>query len=243
MKVEVFKTKAEANEAAAKVFIDAVNANPNIVLGLATGGTPEGLYAVLARECKAGKVSFKTVRSWNLDEYVGLPKEHPETYRNFMDRKLFDNIDIDKANTHVLNGLAADKVAECAAYEAAIKAAGGIDIQLLGIGSDGHIAFNEPGSSFDSRTREVFLEQQTIDDNARFFDGDRSKVPASALSTGIGTIMDSRKIVLLAYGANKAQAVYNAVKGKPSVDCPASALQSHPDVTFFCDEEAASLLK
>ncbi|MBR1870726.1 MAG: glucosamine-6-phosphate deaminase, partial [Kiritimatiellae bacterium] len=220
MKVEVFKTKEEANEAAAKVFVDAVNANSNIVLGLATGGTPEGLYAVLARENKAGKVSFKTVRSWNLDEYVGLPKDHPETYRNFMNRKLFDNIDIDKANTHVLDGLATDKVAECAAYEEAIKAAGGIDIQLLGIGSDGHIAFNEPGSAFDSRTREVFLEQQTIDDNARFFDGDKSKVPTSALSTGIGTILDARKIVLLAYGANKAQAVYDAVKGTPSVACP-----------------------
>lgn len=242
MKVEVFKTKEEANQAAAKVFIDAVNANPNIILGLATGGTPEGLYAVLADANKAGKVSFKTVRSWNLDEYVGLPKEHPETYRNFMNRKLFDNIDIDKANTHVLNGLATDKEGECAAYEASLKAAGGVDIQLLGIGSDGHIAFNEPGSPFDSRTREVFLEQQTIDDNARFFDGDKSKVPTSALSMGIATILDAKKIVLLAYGANKAQAVKDAVNGAPDVKCPASALQSHPDVTFYCDEAAASLL-
>lgn len=243
MEVKVFKSKEEANKAVAEIYFQAVNANPKIVLGLATGGTPEGLYAELAAGNKSGRVSFKTVRSWNLDEYVGLPKEHPETYRNFMDAKLFNNIDIDKANTHVLNGLASDKAAECEAYEKAIKDAGGIHIQLLGIGSDGHIAFNEPGSAFDSRTREVFLEDQTITDNARFFGGDKSKVPTSALSMGIGTILEARKIILLAYGANKAKAVKDAVKGAPSVDCPASALQNHPDVLFVCDEAAASLLQ
>jgi glucosamine-6-phosphate deaminase len=159
-----------------------------------------------------------------------------------MNKNLFDHVDIVKRNTHVLNGLAKDAKAECAKYEKAIKAAGGIDIQVLGIGSDGHIAFNEPGSSFASRTREVALTPQTIKDNARFFKK-AADVPRKALSMGIGTIMEAKRIVILAFGKNKADAVKGAIEGGISAFCPASILQMHPDVWFFCDEEASSKLK
>ena len=242
MELIVSKTKEIASRKAADLMAAAIRKNPKIVLGLATGSTPEGMYANLVKDCKAKKISFKSVKSWNLDEYVGLEPTHDQSYRYFMNKNLFDHVDIVKRNTHVLNGLAKNSDAECAKYEKAIKTAGGIAIQVLGIGSDGHIAFNEPGSSFASRTREVALTPQTIKDNARFFKK-AADVPRKALSMGIGTIMEAKRIVILAFGKGKADAVKGAIEGGISAFCPASILQMHPDVWFFCDEEAASKLK
>ncbi len=242
MELIVCKTKEECSRKAADLMAAAIRKNPQIVLGLATGSTPVGMYGELIKDCKDGKISFKNVRSWNLDEYVGLAPTHDQSYRYFMNQNLFDSVDIDKANTHVLNGLAEDQASECAAYEEAIRAAGGIDVQVLGIGSDGHIAFNEPGSSLVSRTRTVALTPQTIKDNARFF-ATEAEVPRKALSMGIGTIMEAKRIIILAFGENKADAVAAAIEGGISAFCPASILQMHPDVWFFCDEAAAAKLK
>ncbi len=242
MEVIICKTKEEASRLAADMIAGLVKKTPKCVLGLATGSTPVEMYKCLAADVKAKKISFKSVKSWNLDEYWGLPGTHDQSYRYFMDKNLFDMIDIDKKNTHVLNGLAKDWKKEVKAYEAAIKKAGGIDLQVLGIGSDGHIAFNEPGSSLASRTRLVSLTPQTIKDNARFFKK-AADVPKYALSMGVGTIMESKTIVLLAFGANKAEAVKGAVEGGISQFCTASALQMHKDAWFFCDEAAASKLK
>ena len=242
MEVIICKTKEEASRLAADMITGLVKKTPKCVLGLATGSTPVEMYKCLAADVKAKKISFKSVKSWNLDEYWGLPGTHDQSYRYFMDKNLFDMIDIDKKNTHVLNGLAKDWKKEVKAYEAAIKKAGGIDLQVLGIGSDGHIAFNEPGSSLASRTRLVSLTPQTIKDNARFFKK-AADVPKYALSMGVGTIMESKTIVLLAFGANKAEAVKGAVEGGISQFCTASALQMHKDAWFFCDEAAASKLK
>ena len=242
MEVIICKTKEEASRLAADMIVGLVKKSPKCVLGLATGSTPVDMYTCLAADVKAKKVSFKGVKSWNLDEYWGLPGTHDQSYRYFMDKNLFDKIDIDKKNTHVLNGLAKDWKKEVKAYEAAIKKAGGIDLQVLGIGSDGHIAFNEPGSSLASRTRLVSLTPQTIKDNARFFKK-AADVPKYALSMGVGTIMEAKTVVLLAFGANKADAVKGAVEGGMSQFCTASALQMHPDAWFFCDAAAAAKLK
>ena len=206
MEIIVCRTKEEASRRAADLVAACVRRNPKAVLGLATGSTPVAMYQCLIADNKAKKISFKTVRTWNLDEYWGLPPTHDQSYRFFMDANLFDAIDIAKRNTHVLNGLAKDWRKEVAAYEAAIRKAGGTDLQVLGIGSDGHIAFNEPGSSLASRTRIVSLTPQTIKDNARFFKK-AADVPKQALSMGVGTILEAKRIVLLAFGANKAGAV------------------------------------
>lgn len=242
MEIIICKTKEEASRKAADLVAACVKAKPKAVLGLATGSTPVEMYKCLIADNKAKKISFKTVRTWNLDEYWGLPPTHDQSYRYFMDANLFDSIDIVKKNTHVLNGLAKDWKKEVAAYEAAIQKAGGIDLQVLGIGSDGHIAFNEPGSSLASRTRIVSLTPQTIKDNARFFKK-AADVPKYALSMGVGTICEAKTVVLLAFGANKADAVKGAVEGGVSQFCTASALQMHEDAWFFCDEAAASKLK
>ena len=242
MEIVVCKTKEEASRKAAAMITAAVQKNPRTVLGLATGSTPVLMYTEMAKAVKAKKVSYKQVKSWNLDEYVGLAGTHDQSYRYFMNKNLFEKIDIKLSNTHVLNGLAKDPEKECRAYEAQIKKAGGIDIQVLGIGSDGHIAFNEPGSSLASRTRLVSLTPQTIKDNARFFKK-ASDVPTQALSMGVGSIMESKRVILLAFGKNKAAAVAAAVEGGVSQFCTASALQMHPDAWLFLDEEAASKLK
>ena len=242
MEVVICKTKEEASKLAADMITAAVKKNPKTVLGLATGSTPVLMYTEMAKAVKAKKVSYKQVKSWNLDEYYGLPGTHDQSYRYFMDKNLFDSIDIVKKNTHVLNGLAKDWRKEAAAYEKAIKAAGGIDLQVLGIGSDGHIAFNEPGSSLASRTRLVSLTPQTIKDNARFFKK-AADVPRFALSMGVGSILEAKQIVLLAFGANKAAAVAAAVEGGVSQFCTASALQMHQDAWLFLDAAAASKLK
>lgn len=242
MEIVICKTKEEASRKAADLVAALLKKKPDAVLGLATGSTPVEMYKALIADVAAGKVSFKSVKSWNLDEYYGLEPTHEQSYRHFMDANLFDHVDVDKANTHVLDGLAADWRKEVADYEAAIAAAGGIDLQVLGIGSDGHIAFNEPGSSLASRTRLVSLTPQTIADNARFFEKSED-VPRQALSMGVGSIMEARRVVLLAFGAGKAAAVKGAIEGGVSQFCTASALQMHPDCWFFCDEAAASRLE
>lgn len=243
MEVVICKTREEASKLAADMVNAEVKKNPRAVLGLATGATPALMYADIARAVKAGKVSYRQVRTWNLDEYVGLAGTHKQSYRRFMDENLFSKIDIQIRNTHVLNGLAKDLAKECAAYERQIKAAGGIDLQVLGIGSDGHIAFNEPGTSLRSRTGCVHLAPSTIRDNARlFFKGRTDEVPTRALSMGVGTICEARRIVLLAFGEKKQNAVKGCVEGPITQFCTASALQTHNDCWVFCDEAAARKL-
>ena len=244
MEIVICKTKEEASKLAADVITAAVKKNPKTVLGLATGSTPVLMYNEMAKAVKAKKVSYREVKSWNLDEYVGLAGTHDQSYRYFMNENLFKKIDIKLANTHVLDGLAKDPEKECKKYEAQIKRAGGIDIQVLGIGSDGHIAFNEPGTSLQSRTSVVYLTPSTIKDNARlFFQGKEKEVPTRALSMGVGTICEAKKIILLAFGKGKADAIKGCVEGGITQFCTASALQMHQDAWLFIDEEAASKLK
>ena len=244
MEIVICKDKAEASKRAAAMIVALVKKNPKAVLGLATGSTPVLMYNELAAAVKAKKVSFEQVKTWNLDEYYGLAPTHDQSYRYFMNENLFKKIDIKLSNTHVLNGLAKDPEQECASYENAIKKAGGIDIQVLGIGSDGHIAFNEPGTSLKSRTSIVYLTPSTVKDNARlFFKGDMNAVPKSALSMGVGTICEAKKIIMLAFGENKQDALKGCVEGPVSQFCTASALQEHNDCWIFCDEAAAKKLK
>ena len=223
--------------------INAANPTPEkpFVLSCPTGGSPLGLYKHLIELYKAGKVSFVNVVTFNMDEYVGLPEEHPESYHSFMWNNFFSHINIKKENVHILNGNAEDVVAECAAYEAAIKAAGGIDLFMGGIGPDGHIAFNEPGTPFDIGTHEVKLTENTIEANARFFDNE-DEVPKSAICMGTANIMQSKKIVLMAFGEKKAQAIKEMIEGPITEDVPASILQKHPDVTVIVDKAAAQEL-
>ena len=243
MEVVICKNKEQASKLAAAMITAAVKKNPKTVLGLATGATPVLMYTEMAKAVKDEKVSYKNVKSWNLDEYVGLAGTHEQSYRYFMNENLFKKIDIKLSNTHVLNGLAKDLDKECKAYEAQIKKAGGIDIQVLGIGSDGHIAFNEPGTSLKSRTSCVYLTPSTIKDNARlFFKGKEKEVPTRALSMGVGTICEAKKVILLAFGENKQNAIKGCVEGPMTQFCTASALQSHNDCWIFCDEAAAKKL-
>ena len=213
------------------------------VLGLPTGSTPLGVYKELIVANKAGKISFSKVITFNMDEYMGLQADHPQSYRKFMNDNFFNNIDIAMENTHVPNGMTKDPVSECLAYEEAIKAAGGVELFMGGIGSDGHIAFNEPGSALTSRTRMMNLTRETIIANARFFGGDTAKVPATALTVGIGTVMDAREVIIIANGAGKARAIAAAVEGAVSQWCPLSCLQMHQNAILVCDEEAAGELK
>ena len=229
------------SELIAKDFVDVVNKKPNAVLGLATGTSPLKVYADLARLNKEGKVTFKDCTTFNLDEYVGLEGTHNQSYRYFMNENLFNHIDIDKKNTNVLLGVG-DYVSFMNDYDNKIAKAGGIDIQILGIGSDGHIAFNEPGTSFDSLTHETDLTEQTIKDNSRLFK-DISEVPTRAVTMGLKSILNAKKIVLIATGKNKANAVYGLIKGPITEDMPCSILQKHPDVTVYVDEDAYSLVK
>lgn len=242
MKVIVKQTSEEMSKEAAKLFADRIKKKPNIILGLATGSTPVKMYKELIRMHKEEGLDFSKVVTFNLDEYLGLSGDHDQSYRYFMDDNLFNHINIDKANTHVLNGKAADPAKESADYEAAIRQAGGIDIQLLGIGGNGHIAFNEPGSPKDSRTRVVDLTEETIRDNARFF-ANASDVPRQALSMGNGSIMDAKEVVLIADKASKADAIAKSVEGPATEDVPASLLQAHSNTTFVIDKDAASKLK
>lgn len=238
MNIIICPTAEAASLRAADMITEAVRKRPETVLGLATGSTPTLLYKALIQAHRDG-LDFSRVRTFNLDEYHGLAPDHPQSYRRFMEEQLFNHLNLDLANTHVPDGLAKDVAAHCAAYEAEIKAAGGIDIQVLGIGSNGHIGFNEPASSLVSRTRLVALTQQTISDNARFFDA-ADEVPRHAISMGIGTILEAKRCIMLCFGEHKAKAVRAAIEGGVSQFTPASALQMHPDTTVFLDEAAAA---
>ncbi len=242
MKVIIAGSSEEMSKVAAKIFADRIKAKPDLVLGLATGGTPVKMYKELIRMHKEEGLDFSKVVSYNLDEYLGLTGDHDQSYRYFMNDNLFNHINIRKEATHVLSGVAKDPAAECAAYEEAIKKAGGIDLQLLGIGGNGHIAFNEPGSAKDSRTRVVELTQKTIDDNARFFKS-ADEVPKKALSMGNGTILEAKEIVLIADKASKADAIAKTIEGPVTEQVPASLLQGHPNVTIVVDKDAAGGLK
>ena len=241
MRVVILKDREQVDQRAADIICDAVNSHPEIVLGLATGGTPLGTYGELVRRCTARQVSFRACTTFNLDEYIGLPASHPESYYSFMHRELFSQADFDTARCHLPDGQSNDLDRACADYEQLIRGAGGIDLQLLGIGSDGHIAFNEPGSSLASRTRIKALTQQTREDNTRFFSS-IDEVPQVAITMGIGTILEARRILLLATGKGKASAVRSFIEGPVTSQVPASALQLHPQVTVLLDEEAASWL-
>lgn len=233
---------------AANYVVSKINkANPTaekpFVLGLPTGSSPLGMYKALIQAYKDGKVSFKNVVTFNMDEYVGLPESHPESYHSFMFNNFFNHIDIDKNNIHILNGNAEDLEAECANYEKQIVDFGGIDLFLGGIGPDGHIAFNEPGSSLVSLTRQKTLTQDTIIANSRFFDNDVNKVPKTALTVGVGTVMAAKSVMIIANGYKKAPALRNAVEGAVSQMCTLSVLQMHRKAIIICDEDATMELK
>ena len=208
------------------------------VLGLPTGSSPEGMYAELVKANKEGRVSFRHVVTFNMDEYVGLPEEHPESYHSFMRRNLFDHIDILPENIHILNGNATDLAAECAHYEQMIREAGGIDLFIGGIGPDGHIAFNEPGSSLTSRTRQKTLTTDTRVANSRFFGGKPEDVPATALTVGVGTVMSAKEVLILCNGHNKGRALQAAIEGPVTQMWTISVLQMHEHGIIVCDEAA-----
>jgi glucosamine-6-phosphate deaminase len=248
MRLIIEKDYAGLSNWAAEHVIERINAfNPTpdhkFVLGLPTGSSPEGMYACLVKANKEGRVSFKNVVTFNMDEYVGLPESHPESYHSFMARNLFDHIDIPREQIHILNGNAKDLDEECRHYEEMICQAGGIDLFIGGIGPDGHIAFNEPGSSLCSRTRQKTLTTDTIIANARFFDGDVSKVPTTALTVGVGTVMDAREVMILVNGHHKARALQAAVEGSVNHMWTISALQMHPHGIIVCDEPATDELR
>ncbi len=241
MNVLVMKNTQEIGKAAGTMFAAQVISKPNSVLGLATGSTPIPTYQYMIELYKQGVVDYSKVTTYNLDEYCGLTHDHDQSYYYFMQENLFKGINVPTESIHVLNGVAPDAQAECDAYDAAIDAAGGIDLQILGIGNNGHIAFNEPCSSFPSKTHIVSLTQSTIEANKRFFES-IDDVPKQAITMGIGSIMKARNIILIATGAAKAEAVKAMINGPVDPQCPASILQFHPNVTIFLDEPAASLL-
>ena len=223
---------------AAQQYVDLLKRKPNAILGGATGSTPLGLYAELVRLNKAGEISFKDASSFNLDEYVGLDGTHDQSYRYFMDHNLFDHIDIDKSRTRVPSGI---DVSDPSAYDKEIAAAGGVDLQLLGIGNNGHIGFNEPGTPFGSLTHVVELTESTRDANKRFFKS-IDEVPTHAVTMGVKTVMQARSIILMAIGPAKAPIMKEMLQGPVTEKVPASVLQLHPDVTVYMDFEAAKLL-
>lgn len=243
MEIIVNETSDQACQAAARLIARLLREKPDAVLGLATGGTPLPLYRELIRMHREEGLDFSRVTTFNLDEYVGLAPDHPQSYHHFMWTEFFQHINIRPENTHIPDGLTPDVPACCEAYERDIAAAGGIDLQVLGIGSDGHIGFNEPSSSLASRTRIKTLTPRTLKDNARFFGGDERQVPHHSMTMGIGTILEARRIVLLAFGPKKANAVAAAAEGPVTALLPASALQLHPVTKVFLDEEAASSLQ
>lgn len=233
---------------AANYVVERINAaqptrEKPFVLGLPTGSSPEGMYRELVKAYQEGRVSFTNVMTFNMDEYVGLPESHPESYHSFMARHLFDHIDCPKENIHILNGNARDLAEECRHYEQMIVEAGGIDLFIGGIGPDGHIAFNEPGSSLRSRTRVKSLTTDTRIANSRFFDNDPKKVPAHALTVGVGTVMDAHEVLILVNGHHKARALQAAVEGGITQMWTISALQLHEHGIIVCDEAAADELK
>src|SRR6266571_3809033 len=239
MEVVIKRDYEQMSKAAAQIVVDVLNTKPNAVLGMATGSTPLGLYQELVRLHKAGEVDFSRVTTFNLDEYVGLPPNHEQSYHYFMHEHFFQHVNIPRHNINIPSGTTSNYPAFCQWYEGRIAECGGIDLQILGIGSDGHIAFNEPGSSLSSRTRLKTLSKQTIDDNARFFER-REDVPVYAITMGVGTILEAKTLVLLGHGANKASAVAAMVEGPVTSMVTASAIQLHRDSIVIVDEEAAT---
>jgi glucosamine-6-phosphate deaminase len=242
MEVIIQRDATQVAKVAARIFEDQLDRKPASVLGLATGSTPLGLYRELVAMSRAALLDFSRVRTFNLDEYVGLAPDHPHSYAHFMRANLFNHVNVPPAAIHIPNGLAKDIPKQCDEYEASIKRAGGIDLQLLGIGTDGHIGFNEPSSSLASRTRLKTLTPRTIEDNAHFF-GSAEQVPRHVITMGVGTIMEARHCLVLALGEGKAGAVAAMVEGPITADCPASILQMHPKCTLIVDDAAAGALR
>jgi glucosamine-6-phosphate deaminase len=236
-------SKWAAAYVARKINDFGANESKPFMLGLPTGSSPMGMYRVLIEHNKAGKMSFKNVVTFNMDEYVNIPEDHPESYHSFMWNNFFSHVDIPKENVNILNGNAPDLEAECAAYEEKIKNVGGVTLFVGGIGPDGHIAFNEPGSSLSSRTRVETLKYDTIVANSRFFGGDVDKVPKTALTVGVGTVMDANEVLIIVNGHNKARALRHAIEGSVNHLWTISALQMHPKGIIVCDEEATVELK
>jgi glucosamine-6-phosphate deaminase len=242
MEIIILSSPAEVGQAAARQVAQIISRKPDAVIGLATGSSPLAIYAELAERVRSGELDTSAVRGFALDEYVGIPQGHPESYASVIRREVVEPLRLNPNLVHVPDGRATDIEAACIAYDTAIREAGGVDIQILGIGSNGHIGFNEPTSSFASRTRIKTLAPKTRADNARFFDNP-DEVPTHCLTQGLGTIMDARRLVLVAQGANKADAVAAAVEGPVSSICPGSILQFHQHATVIVDEAAATKLK
>ena len=243
MEVVVVRRPHDASPIVADAYSRLLTAKPDAVLGLATGSTPLGVYRELIRRHREEGLSFAHASAFNLDEYVGLPAGHPELYRTFIEREFTSRVDFSPGAVHGPDGLAADLDQAAFDYEVAMAEAGGIDLQVLGIGADGHLAFNMPMSSLTSRTRLKTLTTETREDNARFFDDDIDQVPRHCLTQGLGTIMESRHAIMLGFGKNKAQAIAECVEGPVAARWPASILQMHPHATVVVDEDAASQLR
>ena len=248
MRLIIENTSAQVAQWAARYIVEQIKLKAKytpspFVLGLPTGSTPLETYKELIRLYEAGEVSFANVVTFNMDEYVGLPEDHPESYHSFMWNNFFNHIDIKPENVHILNGNAPDLLAECAAYEAAIEAAGGIDLFMGGIGPDGHLAFNEPGSSLGSKTRIKTLTTDTIIANSRFFDGDVNQVPKQALTVGVGTVMAAKEVMVICNGHAKARAMKHAIEGNINHMWTVSMLQMHPHGIIICDEDACAEIK
>lgn len=241
MKLILAKDYTELCKLVSRVFAAQITLKPDSVLGLATGSTPVGMYKELVQMYQENRLDFGSVTTVNLDEYAGLPGDNDQSYRYFMNHNLFDHVNINKDNTYVPNGLAEDYQAECCRYETVMEKLGGVDIQLLGIGNNGHIGFNEPCGEFPEYTHVVDLTESTIQANARFFSS-IDEVPKKAISMGIGTIMRAKKIILMANGCGKAQIIYDMMYGPITPQVPASVLRLHPDVTVYVDEEAYQVI-
>ena len=248
MKVLVLKNADEVASFAASEIIERIKTfeptdeKPFLVLGLPTGSTPIPVYKLLVQAYQNKEISFKNVVTFNMDEYKGLPAGHDQSYHHFMEENLFGMIDIPREQIHILDGMAQNTTAECKSYEEKIASFGGIDIQLAGIGENGHLAFNEPGTSFQSLTHEQKLTDNTIEVNSRFFEK-KEDVPTSALTIGLKTVFDAKKVIVLATGEKKAEAIYKSVRKEVSEDCPASILQNHTNAVFVCDSGAGKKLK
>ncbi|MEN3583130.1 glucosamine-6-phosphate deaminase [Streptomyces sp. ZYX-F-203] len=242
MEVVIVADARSGGDLVAEAVARLIDRRPDALLGVATGSTPAPVYEALAARARSGRVDTKALRIAQLDEYVGLPPEHPESYRAVIRREVLEPLGLDDDAFLGPDGMAADLSAACSAYDRALAAAGGVDLQLLGIGTDGHIGFNEPCSSLASRTRIKTLTRRTRRDNARFFDDEEERVPRHVITQGVGTILEARHLVLFATGEGKAEAVAAAVEGPVSAACPASALQLHPHATIVVDEAAASAL-